>query len=287
MNAFLILFANDVVLPSNSNAPIKLTRWHNMLLEIQPDSNTTLQENPLKAVQTTLTFEAPFESMPRAIEIEGQRAFVLKNASMDSKKTMDFKEASLNSLEVFSYQNDLYLLSKKAQTNLEIRVSRSKDKKTLRFVFLPKGFHLTSTNDLSESQHANIETQNAKNHTENPLNALELKSPLDLSHAYKVLGVIAVLLLILYIVKKKFAPKQRAFSKKGFKLDINILSHIDTHYKIISIETQKERYLVLLNDKHSLLLEKVSLKASKEDLIKEAENNIKNSKLGNLYARNF
>lgn len=53
---------------------------------------------------------------------------------------MDFKEASLNALEMFSYQNDIYLLSKKAKAELEIQASNSKDKKQLRFLFYPKGF---------------------------------------------------------------------------------------------------------------------------------------------------
>ncbi|WP_313777658.1 hypothetical protein [Helicobacter pylori] len=71
------------------------------------------------------------------------------------------------------------------------------------------------------------------------------------------------------------------------KLDISVLGRVDANYKIISIETNKERYLVLLSDKYGLLLDKISPKTSKEELIKEAENNIKNSKLGNLYAGKF
>ncbi|EJC49976.1 hypothetical protein HPHPP26_1246 [Helicobacter pylori Hp P-26] len=45
--------------------------------------------------------------------------------------------------------------------------------------------------------------------------------------------------------------------------------------------------MVLLSDKYGLLLDKISTKTSKEELIKEAENKIKNSKLGNLYAGKF
>lgn len=74
------------------------------------------------------------------MEVEGQKVIVLKNAQLDSKKTMDFKEASLNALEMFSYQNDIYLLSKKAKAGLEIQASNSKDKKQLRFLFYPKVF---------------------------------------------------------------------------------------------------------------------------------------------------
>ncbi|RVZ41302.1 hypothetical protein [Helicobacter pylori] len=286
LSATLMLLAEEKI-PLNDDAPIKLVHWQNALKEIQPDSNA-LATPPIKAVQTTLTFETPFNKTPKIMEVEGQKVIVLKNAKLDSKKTMDFKEASLNALEMFSYQNDIYLLSKKATTELEIQASNSKDKKQLRFLFLPKGFHLAPPPSLKEkSQHANLASQDEKERAKSPLNALELKPPLDLSHAYKGLAVIAALLLILYVIKKKIVPIQRSFSAKDFKLEVSVLGRVGANHKIISIETNKERYLVLLSDKYGLLLDKISPKTSKEELIKEAENNIKNSKLGNLYAGKF
>ncbi|MCH4606181.1 hypothetical protein [Helicobacter pylori] len=286
LSAAFMLLAEEKI-PLNDDAPIKLVHWQNALKEVQPDSNA-LATPPIKAVQTTLTFETPFNKTPKIMEVEGQKVIVLKNAKLDSKKTMDFKEASLNALEMFSYQNDIYLLSKKTKVELEIQASNSKDKKQLRFLFLPKGFHLAPPPSLKEqSQHANLASQDEKERAKNPSNALELKPPLDLSHAYKALAVIATLLLILYIIKKKIVPTQGSFSAKDFKLEVSVLGRVDANHKIISIETNKERYLVLLSDKYGLLLDKISLKTSKEELIKEAENNIKNSKLGNLYAGKF
>ncbi len=286
LSATLMLLAEEKI-PLNDDAPIKLVHWQNALKEVQPDSNAPATP-PIKAVQTTLTFETPFNKTPKIMEVEGQKVIILKNAKLDSKKTMDFKEASLNALEMFSYQNDIYLLSKKAKMELEIQASNSKDKKQLRFLFLPKGFHLAPPPSLKEqSQHANLISQDGKERAKNPSNALELKPPLDLSHAYKALAVIAALLLILYIIKKKIVPTQGSFSTKDFKLEISVLGRVDAKHKIISIETNKERYLVLLSDKYGLLLDKISPKTSKEELIKEAENNIKNSKLGNLYAGKF
>ncbi|GAA9703721.1 hypothetical protein VN0011_05050 [Helicobacter pylori] len=276
-----MLLAEEKI-PLNDDVPIKLMHWQNTLKEVQPDSNA-LATPPIKAVQTTLTFETPFNKTPKIMEVEGQKVIVLKNAKLDSKKMMDFKEASLNALEMFSYQNDIYLLSKKAKVELEIQASNSKDKKQLRFLFLPKGFHLAPPPNLKEkSQHANLASQDEKERAKNPSNALELKPPLDLSHAYKALAVIATLLLILYIIKKKIVPTQGSFSAKDFKLEVSVLGRVGANHKIISIETNKERYLVLLSDKYGLLLDKISPKISKEELIKEAENNIKNSKLGNL-----
>ncbi|WP_187951460.1 hypothetical protein [Helicobacter pylori] len=286
LSATLMLLAEEKI-PLNDDAPIKLVHWQNVLKEVQPDSNA-LTTPPIKAVQTTLTFETPFNKTPKIMEVEGQKVIVLKNAKLDSKKMMDFKEASLNALEMFSYQNDIYLLSKKATTELEIQASNSKDKKRLRFLFLPKGFHLAPPPSLKEqSQQTNLAQKDTNEQPQSPLNALELKPPLDLSHAYKGLAVIAVLLLILYVIKKKIVPTQRSFSTKDFKLEVSVLGRVGANHKIISIETNKERYLVLLSDKYGLLLDKISPKTSKEELIKEAENNIKNSKLGNLYAGKF
>ncbi|WRE05614.1 hypothetical protein KVC73_03860 [Helicobacter pylori] len=284
LSATFMLLAEEKI-PLNDDAPIKLVHWQNALKEVQPDSNAQATP-PIKAVQTTLTFETPFNKTPKIMEVEGQKVIVLKNAKLDSKKTMDFKEASLNALEMFSYQNDIYLLSKKAKVELEIQASNSKDKKRIRFLFLPKGFHLAPSHE-EKSQHANLANQDEKERAKSPLNTLELKPPLDLSHAYKALAVIAALLLILYIIKKKIVPAQGSFSAKDFKLEISVLGRVDANHKIISIETNKERYLVLLSDKYGLLLDKISPKTSKEELIKEAENNIKNSKLGNLYAGKF
>ncbi|MFP6049254.1 hypothetical protein ACLF9I_01490 [Helicobacter pylori] len=286
LSAVLMLLAEEKI-PLNDDAPIKLVHWQNALKEIQPDSNA-LATPPIKAVQTTLTFETPFNKTPKIMEVEGQKVIVLKNAKLDSKKTMDFKEASLNALEMFSYQNDIYLLSKKATTELEIQASNSKDKKQLRFLFLPKGFHLAPPPSLKEqSQQTNLAQKDTNEQPQSPLNTLELKPPLDLSHAYKALAVIVALLLILYVIKKKIVPTQRSFSAKDFKLEVSVLGRVGANHKIISIETNKERYLVLLSDKYGLLLDKISPKTSKEELIKEAENNIKNSKLGNLYAGKF
>ncbi|MFP6160720.1 hypothetical protein ACLGBN_03860 [Helicobacter pylori] len=286
LSAAFMLLAEEKI-PLNDDAPIKLVHWQNALKEVQPNSNA-LTTPPIKAVQTTLTFETPFNKTPKIMEVEGQKVIVLKNAKLDSKKTMDFKEASLNALEMFSYQNDIYLLSKKAKVELEIQASNSKDKKQLRFLFLPKGFHLAPPPSLKEkSQQTNLAQKDTNEQPQNPLNTLELKPPLDLSHAYKALAVIAALLLILYIIKKKIVPTQGSFSAKDFKLEVSVLGRVGANHKIISIETNKERYLVLLNDKYGLLLDKISPKTSKEELIKEAENNIKNSKLGNLYAGKF
>ncbi|AFI01024.1 hypothetical protein HG560_03980 [Helicobacter pylori] len=286
LSATFMLLAEEKI-PLNDDAPTKLVHWQNALKEVQPDSNASATP-PIKAVQTTLTFETPFNKTPKIMEVEGQKVIVLKNAKLDSKKTMDFKEASLNALEMFSYQNDIYLLSKKAKVELEIQASNSKDKKRIRFLFLPKGFHLAPPpNHEEKPQHANLASRDEKERAKSPLNTLELKPPLDLSHAYKALAVIVALLLILYIIKKKIVPAQGSFSTKDLKLEISVLGRVDANHKIISIETNKERYLVLLSDKYSLLLDKISPKTSKEELIKEAENNIKNSKLGNLYAGKF
>ncbi|RVY61002.1 hypothetical protein ECC33_03090 [Helicobacter pylori] len=286
LSAALMLLAEEKI-PLNDDTPIKLVHWQNALKEIQPDSNA-LTTPPIKAVQTTLTFETPFNKTPKIMEVEGQKVIVLKNAKLDSKKMMDFKEASLNALEMFSYQNDIYLLSKKATTELEIQASNSKDKKRIRFLFLPRGFHLAPPPNLKEkSQQTNLAQKDTNEQPQSPLNTLELKPPLDLSHAYKALAVIATLLLILYIIKKKIVPTQGSFSAKDFKLEVSVLGRVGANHKIISIKTNKERYLVLLSDKYGLLLDKISLKTSKEELIKEAENNIKNSKLGNLYAGKF
>ncbi|GAA9228189.1 hypothetical protein Taiwan905_04560 [Helicobacter pylori] len=286
LSTTLMLLAEEKI-PLNDDAPIKLVHWQNALKEVQPNSNASATP-PIKAVQTTLTFETPFNKTPKIMEVEGQKVIVLKNAQLDSKKMMDFKEASLNALEMFSYQNDIYLLSKKAKAELEIQASNSKDKKQLRFLFLPKGFHLAPPPSLKEkSQQTNLAQKDTNEQPQSPLNTLELKPPLDLSHAYKALAVIAALLLILYIIKKKIVPTQGSFSAKDFKLEVSVLGRVDANHKIISIETNKERYLVLLSDKYGLLLDKISPKTSKEELIKEAENNIKNSKLGNLYAGKF
>ncbi|WP_187836026.1 hypothetical protein [Helicobacter pylori] len=286
LSAVLMLLAEEKI-PLNDDAPIKLVHWQNALKEIQPDSNA-LATPPIKAVQTTLTFETPFNKTPKIMEVEGQKVIVLKNVQLDSKKMMDFKEASLNALEMFSYQNDIYLLSKKAKVELEIQASNSKDKKRIRFLFLPKGFHLAPPPSLKEkSQQTNLAQKDTNEQPQSPLNTLELKPPLDLSHAYKALAVIATLLLILYIIKRKIVPTQGSFSAKDFKLEVSVLGRVGANHKIISIETNKERYLVLLSDKYGLLLDKISPKTSKEELIKEAENNIKNSKLGNLYDGKF
>ncbi len=216
LSATLMLLAEEKI-PLSDDAPIKLVHWKNALKEVQPDSNAPATP-PIKAVQTTLTFETPFNKTPKIMEVEGQKVIVLKNAQLDSKKTMDFKEASLNALEMFSYQNDIYLLSKKAKAGLEIQASSSKDKKQLRFLFLPKGFHLAPPPSLKEkSQHANLASQDEKERAKSPSNALELKPPLDLSHAYKGLAVIAVLLLILYVIKKKNCSYTRVFFKKRFE----------------------------------------------------------------------
>ncbi len=210
--AFMLLAEEKISL--NDDAPIKLVHWQNALKEVQPDSNAPATP-PIKAVQTTLTFETPFNKTPKIMEVEGQKVIVLKNAKLDSKKTMDFKEASLNALEMFSYQNDIYLLSKKAKVELEIQASNSKDKKRLRFLFLPKGFHLAPPPNLKEkSQQTNLAQKDTNEQPQSPLNTLELKPPLNLSHAYKALAVIAALLLILYVIKKKLFPHKGLFLQK-------------------------------------------------------------------------
>ncbi|GAA9303079.1 hypothetical protein TH0274_09750 [Helicobacter pylori] len=96
LSATFMLLAEEKI-PLNDDAPIKLVHWQNALKEVQPDSNAQATP-PIKAVQTTLTFEMPFNKTPKIMEVEGQKMIVLKNAKLDSKKTMDFKEASLKSM---------------------------------------------------------------------------------------------------------------------------------------------------------------------------------------------
>ncbi|PAF45137.1 hypothetical protein [Helicobacter sp. 11S02596-1] len=193
-----------------------------------------------------------FSSHPKILTIQNEKIIALKNLSISEKWQKKFSSSVLQSIEIFSKNDNLYIVPK-SNKPFKIQASKSKDGYTLRFRFTPE----------ESTSHINALLNKTPQIKSQPITLPQHNFLLDEDYPYWiVLGIMGFLIVVLVLVRKKFSsenPWRKNKLDQYTSLQILSTKTIDTHNKIILIQSQNYRYIVLLSNKQNLLIDKIDL----------------------------
>ncbi|WP_233708700.1 hypothetical protein [Helicobacter bizzozeronii] len=227
-------------------------------------------------VALDLLFAKPLLQTP---QISALQTITIQNIAPFAPKLEQFSTSVLKSLNVYPQDNTLLVVPKGAIL-FDVKAKLSIDKKYLRLEFVPL-IPALKTQTLSTPP---TPSSPPKESTPNP-------EALILDYAWKVCAVIGGLLLLLWILKRKSTQKF-LFPKVGLEPSVTFIKPLDATHKLVTIEVRNQLYLILLNSNQSLILDKISLDLSpkkdsaqlKEELMEEAKQHIRHSRLKDPYA---
>lgn len=217
-----------------------------------------------------------FTASPQEFNIQDEKIILLKNTKSNQKIKKEFPSSVLKSLEIFSKNNDIYIIPK-SKLPFKIQASKSKDGYTLRIRFAP----IDSIDNISSiiEKSPSIKPQ-----------SLNLTQPSNTGikdyQYWLVLIVMIILILIMLFVRKKFSPinNKTLFNAKSSKLEILSSKNIDANNKILIIGNEKYEYIILLGSKQNILIDKISLEhspSSTKENANSSKNKLKKSKMPN------
>ncbi|PAF51247.1 hypothetical protein [Helicobacter sp. 13S00477-4] len=203
-----------------------------------------------KNLDVLLLLDETFDSRVQFFLLDNQKIIVFKNISFGEKWEKTFKSSVLNSINIFSKNDNLYLVPK-GNDGFEIQAAKSKNGKILRVRFLPQD----SIDHINVLMHRVPEvklTQAAKDSKKYFIK--------DNYQYWLVLGVMAFLIIMLLIVRKKFNLKYFDNHKSNVN-DFQIISskNIDSNNKIVLLQKQNYQYILLLGNRQNIMIDKISL----------------------------
>ncbi len=227
---------------------------------------TPLSNQEPPGVALDLLFKNPLRQTPK---IAPDQVITLYDIAPFVPKSERFNTSVLQSLDIFHKNNTLFIVPK-SPLLFGVQAKLSQDKTFLRLEFTPL---LTPENkQVSKASPAKKEDF--------------LKNLLPWDYVWKVGAVIGVLLLILFLIRRKSAH-QFLFPKVGLEPSVTFVKPLDATHKLVTIEVRNQLYLILLNANQSVVLDKIDLDFSlkkdsnrlKEDLVEETKERLRHSKL--------
>ncbi|WP_233702762.1 hypothetical protein [Helicobacter felis] len=227
---------------------------------------TPLSNQEPPGVALDLLFKNPLRQTPK---IAPDQVITLHDIAPFVPKSERFNTSVLQSLDIFHKNNTLFIVPK-SPLLFGVQAKLSQDKTFLRLEFTPL---LTPENkQVSKASPAKKEDF--------------LKNLLPWDYVWKVGAVIGVLLLILFLIRRKSAH-QFLFPKVGLEPSVTFVKPLDATHKLVTIEVRNQLYLILLNANQSVVLDKIDLDFSlkkdsnrlKEDLVEETKERLRHSKL--------
>ncbi|PAF41478.1 hypothetical protein [Helicobacter sp. 11S03491-1] len=212
--------------------------------------------NRKDGVDLLLFSDKKFSSNPQEFKIEGNKIIVLKDTYLKQKWEKKINSSLLESLEIFSNKKDIYIIPKSSKS-FKIQAAKSRDGYTLRLRFLP-----IQTIDNVKS----LITQPTLIKS-SPINLSKNSSPIPQDYQYWiVLAVMAILILVLLILRKKINPNTLKKTTLIPTSSLHILStkNIDNHNKLVLFQIKNYGYILLLNNKQNLLVGEINLETTGE-----------------------
>lgn len=236
-----------------------------------PDSSST------PGVALDLVFTDPLKQTPK---ISALQTITIQNIAPFAPKLEQFSSGVLKRLSIYPQDNILFIAPKGAIL-FDVKAKLSLDKRYLRLEFVPL-LPVLKTQKMTPLAGVN---DPVLKHTPDKENALVW------DYVWKVSAVIGVLLLVLWFLKRKSTQKF-LFPKVGLEPSVTFIKPLDATHKLVTIEVRNQLYLILLNSNQSLILDKITLDFPlkkdpaqlKEELMEEAKQNIRHSKLKDPYA---
>ncbi|TSA83230.1 hypothetical protein FNE76_05260 [Helicobacter mehlei] len=251
--------------------------WAQELNHVEHIKVSPMPDLSTPGVALDLLFAKPLLQTP---QISALQTITIQNIAPFAPKLEQFSTSVLKSLNVYPQDNTLLVVPKGAIL-FDVKAKLSIDKKYLRLEFVPL-IPTLKTQTLSTPPTPSTPPKES---------ALNQETALILDYAWKVCAVIGGLLLLLWILKRKGTQKF-LFPKVGLEPSVTFIKPLDATHKLVTIEVRNQLYLILLNSNQSLILDKISLDLPlkkdsaqlKEELMEEAKQHIRHSKLRDPYA---
>lgn len=265
------------------------------------DSNVTGIEFLQKqdSVEVLLYVESSYENSPRLTEQNGYKGVMFPNLQASSKN-QSLKNSFISEVQVFNIQNDLYVIGIGDMRIIGVSVSKSSNaiKVVLNKVEAPKSeldtllqtpqkIHKIPNFEIESSQNTQAQAPLSPNTSVNSQNPLAFKTDMgiDTWRYVAVLLVMAALVLVLFYVKRyviakggnvgnnrvgvkksfggyfsSFAPKQEVFDPT--KIEVISQKNLDSKHRILTIESNGYRYLILIGATSTTLIDRYPIPQS-------------------------
>ena len=253
------------------------------------------------SVEVLLYLESSYENSPRLTEQDGYKGVIFPNLQAKSKN-QSLKNSFISEVQVFNIQNDLYVIGVGDVRVIGVNVSKSSNaiKVVLNKIEVPKSeldtllqtpqtIHKIPNLEIESSQNTQAPTaqtqlsQNTSSQVADSQNPLAFKTDMgiDTWRYVAVLLVMAALVLVLFYVKRyvvakggnkagakrsfggyfsSFAQKQEVFDPT--KIEVVSQKNLDSKHRILTIESNGYRYLILIGATSTTLIDRYPIPQS-------------------------
>ena len=253
------------------------------------------------SVEVLLYLESSYENSPRLTEQDGYKGVIFPNLQAKSKN-QSLKNSFISEVQVFNIQNDLYVIGVGDVRVIGVNVSKSSNaiKVVLNKIEVPKSeldtllqtpqtIHKIPNLEIESSQNTQAPTaqtqlsQNTSSQVADSQNPLAFKTDMgiDIWRYVAVLLVMAALVLVLFYVKRYVVAKggNKAGAKRSFggyfssfaqkqeifdptKIEVVSQKNLDSKHRILTIESNGYRYLILIGATSTTLIDRYPIRQS-------------------------
>lgn len=243
-----------------------------------------------ESIQIILHTTQTYTKSPKLTQQEGYKGIILPDIQSPSRNEK-FKETFLSEIQVFNIDENLYILG--VGDYRKIKIDMSKSQSAIKIVFSRQEIAPSELEKLMSSSYEPLSTQNQNlsamdlskesqgnlsNNTESSQmtnSLLPFKNDLGIEtwRYVAVLGVMGGLVIALLLVKRYVMRKTqgkntkvsfgeyigRFMNRDGFnQVDIDVVSQkqLDSKHKILTIESNGYRYLILVGDGSTTLIDR-------------------------------
>lgn len=223
--------------------------------------------------------QSPYDQNPKLTEKENYKGIILPQIQAASKNH-PLKNFFLSEVQIFNIQNNLYILGIGDPQTIKITMQKSSKGDMIKIVFhqitppksqldllVDKSLNEPLTAPTLENQASPDSTPNQQSLQSQTILPLKNDLKIDTWRYITVLGIMAFLVLILWIIKKyivakknfsgylgKFSTKKEHFDPT--KVDIVSQKNIDSKNRILTIESNGYRYLLLIGMNNTTLIDR-------------------------------
>lgn len=196
-----------------------------------------------------------FSSNLKKFVFDGNQVILLKNTILDNQAQKNLSKLLLPAyLGIFSKNKNTYIVlnPNNSKTILNTKALKSIDGYILKLIFT----HQEKIDNLSALLHRPSELKST------PIEPYNQTIGVQSYQYWSVLGVIAFLIIVLIIIKKKLNSSnliKRKFQNSSLPIQIKFCEKINANNQIILLQIQNIRYVLLIGEKQSLLLDKIDL----------------------------
>lgn len=199
-----------------------------------------------------------FSSNPKKFVFDGNEVILLKNVILDDRLQENLLKSPLSPhLEIFSKNKSTYIVlnSNDSKVVFDTKAVKSVDGYIVKLIFTPQ----ERINNLFTLLRKPSEIKGASIGLPDRVGGVQ-------SYQYwSVLGVVAFLIIVLIVIKKKLNTTNLVKGKlqdSPLAFQVKFCEKINASNQIILIQNQNHGYLLLIGDKQSFLIDKINLDAN-------------------------